>query len=185
MESTTQIFLRVQQTEREDSAVEGESKVGRYADRIQIDSFSFGMDAKLQSPLQSPKAGVSNLDFNPVQVSKPFDRASMRLAELLKARKQLHEVRITVDQQLEEDVDDGIGKAQNAIIVFHLLNARLIDMKLDVSEDKAGASIKENLSFTFKKFAVEYYHKSTKSNNKKSDYRDACRRFESQREVQE
>lgn len=184
MESTTQIFLLVQVGEAENTAVEGESMIGRYAKRVQIDSFSFGMDAKLQAPATSPQKAASNLDFNPVQVSKVFDRASMQLAGLLKDRKQLHEVRITVDQQLEEYGEDVKGKAQNAIIVFHLQNARLAEIKLDVSEDKVSATIKETLSFTFKNFSVEYYFKGLK-NNKKSDYRDQYVRCETQYEVQD
>jgi type VI protein secretion system component Hcp len=183
MESTTQIFLLVQETEDEGSFVRGESMVGGYAKRVQIDSFSFGADAKVQAVHKSPQKGSSNLDFNPVQVTKVFDRASMRLAALLKDRKQLYEVRITVDQQLE-DYEDKVGKAQNAIIVFHLMNARLVDLKLDVSEDKVSATIKETLSFTFKNFSVEYYYKGTKD-NKKSDYRDTWVGFQTEYDVQE
>jgi type VI protein secretion system component Hcp len=173
MESTTQIFLRIQVTEDEHSVVEGESLAVGYADRVQIDSFSFGMDVKLQGP--RPGKGA-NLDLNQVQVTKFFDRSSTRLAALLKGdkrpqdRKPLYEVRITVDQQLEEA---GIGKAQNAILVFHLLQARIVDIKLDVSGDAKATTIKETVSFSFRNFAVEYYYKDTDvKNNKKSDYRD-------------
>jgi type VI protein secretion system component Hcp len=183
VESTTQIFLRVQITDEEDDFVRGESLAGGYDDRIQIDSFSFGMESKLQAP--RPGEGA-NVDLNAVQVTKFFDRSSTRLHALLRGdkpitgraleeRKPLHEVRITIDQQLEEA---GIGKAQNAILVFHLLKARLTDIKLDVSGDARSTTIKETVSFVFKNFEVEYYYKSMK-NNKKSDYRDKGRHFAS------
>ena len=177
MESTTQIFLRVQVSEDEDDIVEGESLAVGYADRVQIDSFSFGMKVKPDKP--RPGEGA-NLDLDQVQVGKFFDRSSTRLASLLKGkksleeRKPLHEVRITVDQQLEEL---GIGKAQNAILVFHLERARIVDIKLDVSGDSKSTSIKETVTFSFKNFSVEYYYKG-KTNNKKSDYRDKWVGFE-------
>lgn len=183
MESTTQIFLRVQVSEDERDFVEGESLAVGYADRVQIDSFSFGMDAKEQAP--RPGKGA-NLDLNQVQVTKFFDRASTRLAALLKGRKHrqpilLHEVRITVDQQLEEI---GVGKAQNAILVFHLHQARIVDIKLDVSGDARSTTIKETVSFSFKNFSVEYYYKGM-NNNKKSDYRDQWLGFETEYDEQD
>jgi type VI protein secretion system component Hcp len=183
MESTTQIFLRVQRSEDESDVVKGEGRVGGYAGRVQIDSFDFGMKSKLQAPAKPDQKVTNNLDFDPVKVSKVFDKASMGLAALLRDRKQLYEVRITVDQQLE-DYEEKVGKAQNAIIVFHLMQARIVDIKLDVSEDKAGATIKETVSFSFKNFAVEYYYKGTK-NNKKSDYRDKAHWFETEYETQD
>jgi type VI protein secretion system component Hcp len=178
MESTTQIFLRVQSSESEDDFVRGEGMVGGYADRVQIDSFDFGMKAKLQTIPRPDQKVSNNLDFDQVRVTKYFDRASMSLAGLLQNRKKLHEVRITVDQQLEEYGGEVSGKAQNAIIVFHLAEARIVDIKLDVSEDKVSATIKETVSFAFRNFSVEYYHKGMK-NNKKSDYRDTYVNFQS------
>lgn len=186
MESTTQIFLRVQPTPNESEFVRGENLAGGYADRVQIDSFDFGMKGKLQSPRKPGEEVANNLDFDPVRVTKFFDRASMSLAALLQARRQLYEVRITVDQQLEEET--GIGrkaeKAQNAIIVFHLSEARIVDIKLDVTEDKVSATIKETVSFAFRNFAVEYYHKGMK-NNKKSDFRDTYVDFQTDYKVQD
>ena len=183
MESTTQIFLRIQVREDKDEGVEGESSVGRYAGRIQIDSFNFGMKAKPQSPSTTAKEVSNNLDFDPVRVTKYFDKATMKLAALLQGRTELYEVRITVDQQLEEIGAEAEDKAQNAIIVFHLYQARIVDIKLDVSEDKVSATIKEDVSFSFRNFAVEYYHKGVK-NNKRSDYRDTYVDFETAYEVQ-
>lgn len=107
----------------------------------------------------------------------------MGLAGLLRDSKEIHEVRITVDQQLE-DYEDKVGKAQNAIIVFHLKKAKIVDFKLDVSEDGKGATIKETVSFSFRNFAVEYYYKGTK-NNKKSDYRDKAVFFETEYKTQD
>jgi len=183
MESTTQIFLKVQFSDDEDDFVRGEGRVGGYAGRVQIDSFDFGMKAKLQAPAKPGQKVTNNLDFDPVRVTKVFDRASMSLAALLQAREELHEVRITVDQQLE-DYEDKVGKAQNAIIVFHLKKARIVDINLSVSEDNKGATMKETVSFSFRNFAVEYYYKGTK-NNKKSDYRDKAHWFETEYETQE
>ena len=182
MESTTQIFLKVQFSDDEDDFVEAEGQVGSYEGRIQIDSFDFGMKSKLQAPAK-PQKDDKHLAFDPVRVSKVFDRASMSLAALLQDRDEIHEVRITVDQQLE-DYADEVGKAQNAIIVFHLKQARIVDIKLDVSEDNKGATIKENVSFSFRNFAVEYYYKGTK-NNKKSDYRDKAHWFETDYKTQD
>jgi type VI secretion system Hcp family effector len=181
MESTTQIFLRVQVSDNESDFIEGEALVQGYADRVQIDSFTFGMGAKQQAPKGSGPSVANNLDFNPVDVTKFFDRSSMRLAALLKNRKQLEEVRITVDQQLEEI---GVGKAQNAILVFHLYQARIVDIKLDVSEGNVSAIVKETVSFTFRNCSVEYYYKG-KKNNKKSDYRDSWVGFETGYDVQD
>ena len=176
MESTTQIFLKVQFSDDETDFVEAEGQVGSYEGRIQIDSFDFGMDAKLQAPAKPTKDDDRHLHFDPVRVSKFFDRASMSLAALLQDREEIHEVRITVDQQLE-DYEDKVGKAQNSIIVFHLKRARIVDIKFDVSEDNKGASIKETVSFSFRNFAVEYYYRGM-TNNRKSDYRDKQRWFE-------
>ena len=184
MESTTQIFLKVQFSDDEDKFVKGEGRVGSYEGRVQIDSFDFGMKSKLQAPAKPDQKGVANnLDFDPVRVSKFFDKASMSLAGLLRDRKEIHEVRITVDQQLE-DYEDKVGKAQNAIIVFHLKQARIVDIKLDVSEDKAGATIKETVAFSFRNFAVEYYYKGM-TNDKKSDYRDKALWFETEYKTQD
>jgi type VI secretion system Hcp family effector len=181
MESTTQIFLRVQVSEDESDFIKGEALVEGYADRVQINSFDFNMKAKEQAPSKPTPDVSNNLDFDPVHVTKFFDRASMRLAALLKSRTQLCEVRITVDQQLEEI---GVGKAQNAILVFHLYQARIVDIKLGVSEDKVSAIVKETVSFSFRNFSVEYYFKGTK-NNKKSDYRDSWVGFETEYAVQD
>lgn len=181
MESTSQIFLRIQVSEAESSAVEGEALVEGYADRVQIEDFNFGMKAKLQAPSKSPQKGSSNIDFDPLEVTKYFDRSSMRLASLLKRREQLYEVRITVDQQLEEI---GVGKAQNAIIVFHLMEARISNINLSVSGEGVASTVTETVSFTFKNFSVEYYYKGTK-NNKKSDYRDSWLGFETEFQVQD
>lgn len=172
MESTTQIFLLVQVSGSESDVVEGESYVGRYARRVQINDFEFGMSAKPQSGPKRSNAVVNNLDFDTVSVGKFFDKASIRFAELLKQQTVLTEVRITVDQQLEEDK----VKEQNAIIVFHLLQARIVDIKLDVTEQGTGASLKETISFSFRNFAVEYYYKDTKD----SDYRDKAAWFETE-----
>src|SRR5262245_55589808 len=146
MESTTQIFLRVQISDDDDHVIEGESLATGYADRMQIDSFSFGMDAKDQA--QRPGKGA-NIDLNQVQVTKFFDLASTKLAGLLKASERdkepnlLHEVRITIDQQLEEVGERGkMEKQQNAILVFHLFKARLVDIKLDVSGDTRATTLK-------------------------------------------
>jgi hypothetical protein len=91
--------------------------------------------------------------------------------------KPLYEVRITIDQQLEEYGGEVRGKAQNAIMVFHLKQARLMEIKLDASEDKTSTSVKETLSFTFAGFSVEYYFKDMK-NDIRSDYRDKYLAFE-------
>ena len=172
MESTTQIFLRVQVTDNESDVVEGESFVGMYAGRVQINSFDFKMSAKQQTgPKVSKTAVVNNMDFDAVSVSKFFDKASVRFARLLKDRKVLSEVRITVDQQL---LENDSTKEQNAIIVFHLLSARIVDIKLNVSEDKVGSTLKETVSFSFRNFAVEYYFKKDKA----GDYRDQQAWFE-------
>jgi type VI protein secretion system component Hcp len=181
MESTTQIFLRVQVSEAESDFVGGEAMALGYADRVQIDSFNFGMKGKLQTPPKPGEKVSNNLDFDQLEATKVFDRASMRLAALLKNRTQLEEVRVTVDQQLEEV---GVGKAQNAIIVFHLYQARLVSISLDVSEDDRAATVSETLSFSFRNFSVEYYYKSLK-NNKKSDYRDAWLGFQTEYDVQD
>jgi len=172
MESTTQIFLRVQVSDDESDVVEGESFVGEYAGRVQINSFDFKMSAKPQTgPKRSNTAVVNNIDFDAVSVSKFFDKASVRFARLLKEGKVLSEVRITVDQQLEEN---DATKQQNAIIVFHLLKARIVDLKLSVSEEKVGSTLKETVSFSFRNFAVEYYYKKDKS----GDFRDRQAWFE-------
>lgn len=190
MESTTQIFLRVQITDAEDDFVRGESLAVGYDDRIQIDSFSFGMEAKLQAP----RAGKgANIDLNQVQVTKFFDRSSTTLAGLLQGkvdtagkpkplqeRRPLEEVRITIDQQLEE----GGKKEQNAILVFHLLKARIVDIKLDVSGDSRSTTIKETVSFAFKNFEVEYYFRGME-NRKRSDFRDQFLGFQTQFEEQQ
>jgi hypothetical protein len=61
VESTTQIFLRVQITDEEDDFVRGESLAVGYDDRIQIDSFSFGMESKLQAPRPGEGANVDHI----------------------------------------------------------------------------------------------------------------------------
>ena len=181
MESTTQIFLRVQISNADDDTVQGENLVEGYADRMQIDSFTFGMSAKEVAPVGSHKDIEQNLDLDPVIVTKYFDRASTSLATLLKNKTRLEEVRITIDQQLEER---GVGKAQNAILVFHLADARVIDFKLQVSEEKAGATMKETVSFTFRNFSVEYYFKS-KGSADLSDYRDGYVNYDTNYKLQD
>ena len=202
MEATTQIFLRVQVTADEDSAIAGEVQVDGYDDgRMLIDSFSFGMDATLQSPGPDVKKPDRNCGFHHLTVDKVFDRASTRLAGLLKPAygekdpPLLSEVRITLDQQL---IEEGEGyatstqKAQNAIMVFRLLDARVVDYKLNVTEEKAGAAVKEVVSFTFQNVMIDYYYKADKDDKEgmetsdykgelsakdRSDYRDACKTF--------
>lgn len=178
MESTTQIFLLINVTSESDY-VKGESRVEGYAKRIQIDSFDFGMKAKEQSVRDTGTQAVTgNLDFDAVSVSKYFDRASVRLMQLVKERTEFIEARITVDQQLEERSGE---RAQNAIIVFHLYNGHVASLKLQTSESDKGASMKENLTLTFRNFAVEYYFKSDRTR----DYRDDYVGFETAYEDQE
>ena len=68
MESTTQIFLRVQVTDDEHDVVSGEALVEGYADRMQIESFSFDMKAKLQSPGPADEKPKHNCQFGHVVV---------------------------------------------------------------------------------------------------------------------
>jgi type VI protein secretion system component Hcp len=173
MESTTQIFLRVQVTGAESSAVKGESAVGEYKDRVQINSFDF---KTTRQEAAAPKRGDNQplLSFETVKVSKFFDIASLRFDQLLKARTLLNEVRITVDQHLW---DQDKTKTQNSIIVFHLLQARIVNLALDVSEAGAGSSLKETVEFSFRNFAVEYYFHQDDTN---SDYRDAAAWFQTE-----
>jgi type VI protein secretion system component Hcp len=190
MQSTTQIFLRIQVGAAEDTFVEGKALSGQYEERIQINSFTFGMKAKLQAPVKSNQEAASSISFDTLSVTKVFDRASLRLAALLKGKEQysgkastsipLYEVRITVDQQLEEYGGEVRGKAQNAILVFHLKRARLMEIKLDASEDKTSTSVNETLSFTFAGFSVEYYYRSME-NTIRSDYRDKYFQFDTYR----
>jgi type VI protein secretion system component Hcp len=183
MESTTQIFLLVQADTSESSIVKGESMAGRYEDRVQIDSFDFGMKTKLQAPPKSAQKVTNNLDFDAVRITKNFDRASMNLATLLEKRTLLHKVQITVDQHLVVDYGEQASwKARNSIIVIHLGDARIVDVKLDVSEDKVSATIKETVSFSFRNFAVEYFHKG--KNEVERDYRDSVLDFRTQYDVQ-
>ena len=185
MESTTQIFLRVQVTDDEDDVVEGESNVGQYAGRVQIDNFTFKMSLQQQS---GPKRSDNQptLSFDTVKVSKFFDKSSIRFGQLLKQMKKqdqtLSEVRITIDQQLEDpNAGDNAAKQQNAIVVFHLLQARIVDISLDASEADNGTTLKETIDFSFRNFAVEYYFSSDR---KKSDYRDAPAWFETDYKLQ-
>lgn len=186
MEATTEIFLRVQISGDEENVVEGEALVEGYADRMLIDGFSFGMKAKLQAPGPADAKHPDNCQFEHFTVDKVFDRASTRLAGLLKPEKHssqsplLNEVRVTIDQQLVEagqGFAQGTRKTQNAVMVFHLYNARVVDYKLNVTEEKAGATVKESLTFTFQNADVEYYYRSDKANTDKSDYRDICSTF--------
>jgi len=212
MEATTQIFLRVQVNDNEDSAIAGEVEVNGYDDaRMLIDSFSFSMHAFLQAPGPADPKPLENCNFDHLTVDKVFDRASTRLAGLLKPANGgkhsplLTEVRITLDQQL---VEDGEGfsatsrKAQNAIAVLRLLKARVVDYKLNVSEEKASATAKEVVTFTFQNVQIDYYYKGDMNNKDDrdssdykgdkrdlsgkgaSDYRDACRTFITEYEPQ-
>ena len=183
MEATTQIFLRVQVTDREDSAIEGEARVEGYSNqRMLIDSFTFGMKAKLQAPGLGDEEKHDNCQFDHVTVDKVFDRASTRLASLLKPDESKHppllsEVRITLDQQLIEDGQgflQGSRKAQNAIMVFHLYKARVVEYRLNASEEKASAALKETVSFSFQNVAVEYCYKGDKKDMRNSDYRGSA-----------
>ena len=211
MEATTQIFLRVQVSDDGDddkSLIKGEALVEGYDTRILIDGFSFGMKAKLQAPGSGDRAPGKNPDncaFDQVTVDKSYDRASWRLAGLLKPANGetqpplLTEVRITLDQQLIEEGQgfNGGSKAQNAIMVVHLFKARLVDYKLNVSEEKASATVKEALSFTFQNVAVEYYYKGSKvgvensdfkgnlSSKQTSDYRDTWLTFDTEYTIQD
>ena len=140
MESTTQIFLRIQKTDDEKDTVKGEALVERYTDRIQIDSFSFDVSAIIPAPKNVEPSKAHILQFGQVSVSKFFDRSSTSLGQLLNPKgateegssgkgpsaltKPLTEVRITIDQQLEETggaAEAGKAKQQNAILVFHLV----------------------------------------------------------------
>ena len=188
MESTTQIFMRVEISD--DDLVAGEAHVGRYSGRMLIDSFSFGVKNQLQGTSVSHDKDAKKLEFDRLNVTKSFDRASTQLAALIKRREPLKEIRITVDQQL---LDYGTGddeqysdKAQNAILVFHMHKARVVDFKLNVSEDKAGATVKETVSFTFKQFDVDYFFVGEEQRKKSGyDYRDSNVSFVSQFQTQD
>ena len=165
MESTTQIFLRVQVTDNDDDFVAGESKVGEYADRVQINSFDFKASQPQMSA--SNRAGQpSRMFLDTVKASKFFDKTSLRFDQLMKDKKVLCEVRITVDQHLW---DEDKTKTQNSIIVFHLLQAKIVEISLDASEADKGTSLKETLEFGFVNFSVDYYFHESDAN---ADYRD-------------
>ena len=163
MESTTQIFLLIV-VDGDEQAVGGEGRIDRYSNRIQIDSFSFSMQAKENTVRKTGEKASSNIDMGTVKVSRPFDTASKKLSSLLKKRTKFDEARLTVDQHMTW----GLGEAreQNAIIVFHLLNGYVADQKFNAKEGDKGASISESLELSFKNVAIEYYVLNRK-------YRDA------------
>lgn len=172
MESTTQIFLRISD-ENDNSLVKGESMVLQYEDRIEIESFTFNMEGKKQTVRQTGGA-AANLDFKHVSISKPFDLSSLKLANLLKQRKEFYEARITVDQQLEEKKE----RQQNAVIVFHLLRGYVTDMKLRTSEGKIGATVREDIELSYRNVEVEYYYKEVdEKTGQREDFRAHCATF--------
>jgi len=189
MESTTEIFLRVQHGEGDNDVVSGEAQVGRYAGRMQIDSFTFGMNNPLQAPGLSENKDANKLNLDRLVVTKFFDRASTQLAALMKRKEPLEEVRVTVDQQLiETGTDESRGsKAQNAILVFHLAGARVVDFKIGVTEEKAGATVKETVAFTFQQVSIDYYFTSRDKKQERAgtDFRDKAVSFDSKYQPQD
>jgi len=175
--SSTEIFLLII-NEAEENMARGEGNVDQYADRIMVNSFSFSMKSKQSSVTQSDESSIGNVDMGTVSVTRPFDAASKVLSQLIKGGEggatKFAEARLTVDQHMTWGQSEE--REQNAIIVFHLLQARIVDIKLDVTEQGTGASLKETISFSFRNFAVEYYYKDTKD----SDYRDKAAWFETE-----
>ena len=154
MESTTQIFLLIAVGDEEDT-VRGEGRIDRYSDRMQIEGFSFSMQAKENTVRQTKEETSSNVDMGTVRVSRPFDTASKRLSDLLANRTKFSEARLTVDQHMTWG--PGEAREQNAIIVFHLLNGYVADQKFNAKEGDKGASISEQIELAFTNVAIEYY----------------------------
>lgn len=193
MESTTQIFLRIGGETIVDGdfkpLVTGEADVEQYKGRILIESFSFGMKTKqvLRSPTEAEAA--ANINFDRVRISKPFDLASLNLARLLRERTKFHEARITVDQQLEEKAGRDLEKRQNAVIVFHLQEGYVVDIKLRTATESSGgggAGVNEDVELSFQNVAVEYYYKGLdRRTGQRKDYREDCVPFQTDIRAQE
>lgn len=154
MESPTQIFLLVVVSD-ENYTVGGEGRIDQYDNRIQIDSFSFSMQAKENTVRKTDQHASSNIDMHTVSVSRPFDTASNALSRLLKNRTKFAEARLTVDQHMTWGM--GQKREQNAIIVFHLLNGHVTSQTINAKEGPKGASISETIELSFKNVAIEYY----------------------------
>lgn len=153
METTTQIYLQIT---LENGSVKGESTAGGYENRIDIDDFDFNAKALKQSLSEAAGGDVkSNLVFQPVVVTKVFDRASLQLSGAMKRRERILEAKIAVDQQFI-DVDWS-GKARNEILILYLYGGYIANIQLQTTEGNLGAQIKETIQISFANFRVEYY----------------------------
>lgn len=153
--STTEIFLLIIK-ESEDDIVQGEGRIDKYADRIMINSFRFGMKSKQSTVTQSEENSKGNVDMETVSVSRPFDAASKLLSQMLRDRIKFGEARLTVDQHMTWGQSEE--REQNAIIVFHLYNGYIADQKLNAKEaGKSGASIDETIELAYKNVQIDYY----------------------------
>ena len=161
-DTTTQIYLQI--TMDDDTSISGESMAGGYEGRIDIDSFDFAAKSKAQSLKEA--AGiktaskldsdpVSNLDFDPVSVTKVFDRSSLQLARAMKDRRNFKEAVISVDQQYVNP--SWSGKRANEILILSLYNGYITDITLRTSDASSGAEIRETVKLSFHNFQILYY----------------------------
>jgi type VI protein secretion system component Hcp len=182
MESTTQIFLEI--TLESGALVSGETVVGGYENRIDIESFSFSTGAKKNALKDLQGGGVtSNIDIDRVTVTKVFDRASLLLAGVLKRHEKFVEAKISVDQQYIDP--EWPGKERNEILIMYLKSGYIADIKMQTSEGNAAAAIKETITLSFHNCTIYYYAEDRNNKGKLGDdYRWEPVIFETERDLQ-
>jgi type VI protein secretion system component Hcp len=198
MESTSQIYLEF---ELEKGSITGESPIGGYEKRIDIDTFAFEASTKLKTLMEVEKKAdglkrgefMNNLEISRVTVTKPYDSSSLQLAGMMKGRRSIGGERegvrftsatISVDQQYIE-IEDIARKYPNQILILTLYDGYIADIKLRTSESGAGAQIVETLELSFHQFEIRYWYEDRDNDgNLLSTWRPKSETYKSQRTIQ-
>jgi type VI secretion system Hcp family effector len=143
-----------------DGKVSGESSAKDYENRIEIESFSWEMEADHRE-LSDKRQANTTVRPRMVKLEKFFDASSTALIKNMKDSKAFKTARISFADMVLQD-----GRAPKQIMRMILKDGHVEDVRLSTGSAGKAMSVKETISLSFRKLELHYHPQDLKNDTR-------------------
>lgn len=151
------IFLEL--TPENGPVIKGEATATGFEDLIEVDTVTFGAKGKaaVNSTSNTARAQKPRMEYETVDITRPYDSASPRLMVRHTAGHKFKTAKFTFDRPLDEV---GVGKQANPILRVTLFNVYIDSFKVTTSPSSKSSAVNEEMSLSFDGIEFTYYPQS-------------------------
>lgn len=148
--ASTMIFLKLV---IDGKTIDGESTAaGKFRGQIEVESFSWGVEAVLNEKTSAGKAR-SAMQFDNLSISKFFDKSSVNLCHYMSRRQQFSLAHLTFASLVVGEA----GEEPVPVMEIKLGKGYIEDVRLSASEGGRSIAVREDVKLSFQEAELTYY----------------------------